>query len=77
MEQNVALYYIGFSLFDVPINKSLDGVYILSIVLYIVGTLINIGGEILRDKWKKNLSNKGKICYKGFLKYSRHIKGIK
>lgn len=68
-----ALYYIGFSLFVLPVSKPLDGFDFLAIALFIAGSILNSGGEILRDKWKKNAENKGKIYTEGFFKYSRHI----
>lgn len=68
-----ALYYIGFSLFVLPTSKSLNSLDFFAIALFIVGSVLNSGGEILRNKWKKNPTNKGKIYTKGFFKYSRHI----
>ncbi|MEZ4773363.1 MAG: DUF1295 domain-containing protein [Bacteroidia bacterium] len=67
------LYYIGFSLFVLPTSKSVDIFDYLAIILFIVGCVLNSGGEILRGKWKKNPGNKGKIYTEGFFRYSRHI----
>ncbi len=36
-------------------------------------SVLNTGGEILRNQWKKNPDNKGKMYTGGFFKYSRHI----
>lgn len=68
-----ALYYIGFSLFVLPTAKALDAFDIFAIILFIAGSILNSGGEILRNRWKKNPENKGKIYTKDFFKYSRHI----
>ncbi len=68
-----AVYYIGFSLFVLPISHSLDYVDYLAIVLFVIGCILNSGGEILRNKWKEQPENKGKIYTKGFFRYSRHI----
>lgn len=68
-----ALYYIGFSLFVLPTAKPLDIVDFLAIALFIVGSVLNSGGEILRDKWKRNPENQGKIYTAGFFRYARHI----
>ncbi len=68
-----ALYYIGFSLFVLPTAKPIDILDYLAIILFIVGSVLNSGGEILRNKWKKDPENKGKIYTGGFFKYSRHI----
>ena len=68
-----ALYYIGFPLFVLPVAKSVDGLDYLAIILFITGCILNSGGEIMRDRWKKIPENKGKIYTGGFFKYARHI----
>lgn len=68
-----ALYYIGFSLFVLPVSHAIDTLDYLAIALFIVGSVLNSGGEILRNRWKKNPDNQGKIYTGGFFKYSRHI----
>lgn len=68
-----ALYFIGFSLFVLPTSTPVDGLDYFAIALFIIGCVLNSGGEILRNKWKKNPENKGKIYTEGFFKYSRHI----
>lgn len=68
-----ALYYIGFSLFVLPVSHAIDTLDYLAIALFIVGSVLNSGGEILRNRWKKDPDNQGKIYTGGFFKYSRHI----
>ncbi|HRP90910.1 MAG TPA: DUF1295 domain-containing protein [Edaphocola sp.] len=68
-----ALYFVGFALFTLPTSKPIDFIDILGIILFVVGSVLNTGGEILRNQWKKNPDNKGKIYTEGFFKYSRHI----
>lgn len=68
-----ALYFIGFSLLALPTSKPIDLIDIFGIILFVVGSVMNTGGEILRNQWKKNPDNKGKIYTEGFFKYSRHI----
>lgn len=68
-----ALYYIGFSLLVLPTSKPLDTIDFFAIGLFIMGSVLNTGGEILRHKWKKNPKNKGKLYTGGFFRYSRHI----
>lgn len=68
-----ALYFIGFSLFILPTSKPLDLCDGLAILLFLTGSILNSGGEILRDRWKKHPENKGKIYTGGFFRYSRHI----
>jgi protein-S-isoprenylcysteine O-methyltransferase Ste14 len=68
-----SLYFIGFSLFVLPTSKPIDSIDYLGILLFVIGSVLNSGGEILRNKWKKNPENKGEIYTGGFFKYSRHI----
>lgn len=68
-----ALYFIGFPLFVLPIAQPIDGLDFFAIALFIIGCVLNSGGELLRNQWKKNPANNGKIYTKGFFKYARHI----
>ncbi|HEY5392302.1 MAG TPA: DUF1295 domain-containing protein, partial [Hanamia sp.] len=68
-----AIYYIGYSLLVLPSSAPLNWLDYFAIVIFIFGCTLNTGGEILRNRWKKNPLNKGKIYTKGFFKYSRHI----
>lgn len=68
-----ALYFVGFALLALPTSKPIDFIDIFGIILFVVGSVLNTGGEILRNQWKKKPENKGKIYTEGFFKYSRHI----
>ncbi len=68
-----AMYFIGFSLFVLPVSKPIDGLDYVAMAIFIIGCVLNTGGEILRARWKKKPENKGKIYTNGFFKYSRHI----
>lgn len=68
-----ALYYVGYSLLVLPISFPLGPVDAFGIFLFVAGCILNTGGEILRDKWKKIPANQGKLYTGGFFRYSRHI----
>lgn len=68
-----ALYFIGYPLFVLPFSKPVDGLDYFAIAVFVTGCILNSGGEILRDQWKKKPENKGKLYTEGFFKYSRHI----
>jgi len=68
-----ALYFIGFPLFVLPESAAIDYWDYIAIFIFTIGCILNTGGEILRDIWKKKPENKGKIYTRGFFKYSRHI----
>lgn len=67
------LYYVGFSILVLPSATSLDALDYFAVAIFIAGSVLNSGGEILRNRWKQNPENKGKIYTEGFFKYSRHI----
>ncbi|MBU1762075.1 MAG: hypothetical protein KKB19_14675, partial [Bacteroidetes bacterium] len=52
-----ALYFLGFPLFVLPISIPIDRLDYLAIIIFIIGCVLNSGGEILRDKWKKKPEN--------------------
>lgn len=68
-----ALYYIGFALFVLSVEKPIDWIDYVAIILFFCGSILNTGGEILRARWKRDSANKGKLYTKGFFKYSMHI----
>lgn len=68
-----AIYFIGYALFALPAAMPVDGIDVFAIVLFVVGGALNTVGEIVRDRWKKNPANKGKLYTKGLFQYARHI----
>ncbi|MEO8948535.1 MAG: DUF1295 domain-containing protein [Mucilaginibacter sp.] len=68
-----AIYYVGYSLFVLPTSLPIDLFDLFAIILFIIGCVLNSGGEILRNQWKKDPGNKGQIYTAGFFKYARHI----
>ena len=45
----------------------------IGIGLFVIGSFLNTGSEIMRHRWKKYPKNKGKIYDQGLFKYSMHI----
>lgn len=68
-----ALYYVGFSLFVLPVSHPIDWIDFIGIGIFFTGCILNTGSEVLRNQWKKNIHNKGKLYTGGFFRYSRHI----
>ena len=68
-----AIYYAGFSLFVLPEPVPIGVLDYFAIAIFLVGSLLNTGGEILRARWKRRPENQGKIYTGGFFRYSRHI----
>lgn len=67
------MYYIGYSMLggikDTPIN----GLDYFGIFLFLAGSTINTLSELLRNAWKKDERNKGKLYTGGLFKYAIHI----
>lgn len=68
-----AMYYIGFALFGYKNQNNIGLIDIIAIMTFIIGSYLNTGSEIARDRWKKNPENKGKLYTTGLFKYSMHI----
>ena len=62
-----AVYFIGFSLFVLPISPPINELDYFAIALFIIGCTLNSGGEILRNEWKKNQKIGGKFIRKASL----------
>ncbi len=68
-----SLYFVGFSLLGFNRTHALDWFDAFAVLLFVVGSVLNTGGELLRHFWKQKPENKGKIYTEGFFKYSMHI----
>ncbi len=68
-----ALYYVGYSLFVLPASNAVGWLDYIGILLFAVGCTLNTAGELLRDIWKRDPNNKGRIYTHGFFRYSMHI----
>lgn len=67
------LYYLGFSFFAGPVGRPLGAAAFAGIGLFVVGSFLNTGSEMLRDRWKKDPANNGKLYTGGLFRYSMHI----
>lgn len=68
VQMALALYFIGF-----PYYQPIDVLDYFAMAIFIFGYILNSGGEILRNQWKKDTQNKGKLYTQGFFKCSGHI----
>lgn len=67
------LYFVGFPILTLHSSEPINGLDYFALFLFAAGSILNSGGEILRDRWKKKPENQEKIYVGGFFKYSRHI----
>ena len=68
-----ALYYIGFAMLGYKSTFAISYLDVIAILIFLFGSFINSYSEILRDKWKKQPENKGKLYTTGLFNYSMHI----
>lgn len=68
-----AIYYIGFALLGYKTQLHFDSIDFIAILIFITGSFLNTGSELMRDKWKRSGPNKNKLYTKGLFKYSMHI----
>lgn len=68
-----ALYYIGFPLFSLTSPTSITNWDYVYIVLFLLGSWVSTCSEWLRNEWKKEPQNKGRLYTKGLFRFSMHI----
>jgi len=68
-----AIYYVGFALLGYKTERPFDFIDAIAGVLFITGSYLNTGSELMRNKWKKAPENKRKLYTTGLFKYSMHI----
>jgi protein-S-isoprenylcysteine O-methyltransferase Ste14 len=67
------LYYVGFSMLGGSTSAPIDWIDGVAIGLFCTGSFINTYAEILRDIWRKQPENEGKLYTGGLFHYARHI----
>jgi len=68
-----ALYYIGYSLLVYQTSRPIDGIDMIGVSIFVLGSLLNTVSEIQRDGWKRDPANKGRLYTEGLFGHSMHI----
>jgi len=68
-----AIYYVGFALLGYATDNPVNFITIIAIVLFLLGSFLNTGSELVRNKWKKRKEHDGKLYTSGLFKYAMHI----
>lgn len=68
-----ALYYVGFALLGGGQDNPVGALEIVGGGLFVLGSTINTASEMLRDRFKKDSANKGRLYTGGLFRYSMHI----
>ena len=63
----------SFAYFSINNHKYIENYDNLGVILFLVGTLLNIIPEIERTIWKNKVINKGKLFKQSFFQHARHI----
>lgn len=68
-----ALYYIGYSLLVYQTSRPIDGIDMIGIIIFVVGSLLNTVSEMQREAWKRDPAHNGRLYTEGLFGYSMHI----
>ena len=69
----LSLIHFSYSILGGQVTNPVGIIEFIGIGLFIIGSYLNTGSEIMRQRWKKDPQNRGKIYDKGLFKYSMHI----
>jgi protein-S-isoprenylcysteine O-methyltransferase Ste14 len=67
------LYYIAYSFLGGTRPQGLGWLDLLAILLFLAGSTANTVAELLRNRFKRDPANAGKLYSGGLFRYSRHI----
>ena len=68
-----AVYYLGFAILVLPNRSALGPPDYLGVTVFVIGCVLNTGGEWQRHRFKQHPANKGKLFTGGFFRWSMHI----
>jgi len=69
----LSVIHMTYSILGGQVANSVGITEFIGIGLFVIGSYLNTASEIMRQRWKKDPQNKGKIYDKGLFKYSMHI----
>jgi hypothetical protein len=64
-----ALYYIGYSLLVYQTSRPIDGIDMIGVIIFVLGSVLNTVSEIQRHAWKGDPANKGRLYTEGLFGY--------
>jgi steroid 5-alpha reductase family enzyme len=69
----LSLIHTTYAILGGQVAKPVGIVEFIGIGLFVIGSYLNTGSELMRAHWKKDPNHKGKIYDQGLFKYSMHI----
>lgn len=69
----LSIIHSSYAILGGQVVKSVGMFELIGIGLFVIGSYLNTGSEIMRLHWKNDPKNKGKIYDQGLFKYSMHI----
>lgn len=73
VSMELLMIHTSYSILGGQVSSSVGICEYIGIGLFVIGSYLNTGSEIMRLHWKKDPHNKGKIYDKGLFRYSMHI----
>lgn len=69
----LSFIHSAYNILGGQVAHSVGIIEFIGIALFVIGSYLNTGSEIMRLRWKKDPQNKGQIYDQGLFKYSMHI----
>ena len=69
----LAVIHSSYGALGGQVTESLGVIEYTGVGLFLIGSYLNTGSELMRAQWKKDPKNKGRIYDQGLFKYSMHI----
>lgn len=69
----LSLIHMAYAILGGQVARPIGLLESLGIGLFVIGSYLNTGSELMRAQWKKDPSHRGKIYDQGLFKYSMHI----
>ena len=69
----LSIIHSTYAVLGGQVTRSVGIIEFIGIGLFVIGSYLNTGSELMRYHWKKDPQNSGKIYDQGLFKYSMHI----
>jgi len=73
VSMELLLIHSSYNMLGGQVEEPVGVLECIGIGMFVIGSYLNTGSEIMRHHWKKDPHNKGKIYDKGLFRYSMHI----
>jgi protein-S-isoprenylcysteine O-methyltransferase Ste14 len=67
------VYFVGYALLGGARSVPFGALDVVGIVLFLAGAALNTTAELLRHRWRRDPSHRGKLYTGGLFRFSRHV----